>query len=110
MKTVAPEVLSEMVRRLVVEFDPQQVILFGSRAWGEPTEDSDVDLCVIVSDSKEPKIKRMQRARTSLGLTGVPTDVLVMTQAKVSRFKDLKASLEYRIRAQGKVLYDRSAH
>ena len=33
---------------IVREFDPLQVILFGSYAYGTPTEDSDVDLLVVM--------------------------------------------------------------
>ena len=36
MQTTAEDVLPEIVRRLVDEFDPEQIILFGSRAWGQP--------------------------------------------------------------------------
>ena len=32
---------------LVEQFRPEQVILFGSYAYGEPTPDSDVDLLVV---------------------------------------------------------------
>ena len=46
MKIVSDELLHEMTRRLVAEFQPEQVILFGSHAWGTPNEDSDVDLLV----------------------------------------------------------------
>ncbi|MCS6989693.1 MAG: nucleotidyltransferase domain-containing protein [Chloroherpetonaceae bacterium] len=46
MKSLDREVLDEMARRLVLEFDPEQIILFGSRAWGKPTDESDFDLCV----------------------------------------------------------------
>jgi predicted nucleotidyltransferase len=49
MKSVAEEVLPEIVRRLVDEFDPEQIILFGSRAWGEPQTDSDYDVLVVVT-------------------------------------------------------------
>lgn len=33
---------------IVREFSPQKVILFGSYAYGTPTEDSDVDLLVVM--------------------------------------------------------------
>jgi len=49
MKTVSNELLADITRRLVAEFQPEEVILFGSQAWGIPNEDSDVDLLVIVS-------------------------------------------------------------
>ncbi|MFZ2089322.1 MAG: nucleotidyltransferase domain-containing protein [Desulfobaccales bacterium] len=34
--------------RIVKEFQPQRIILFGSYATGRPTPDSDVDLLVIL--------------------------------------------------------------
>jgi predicted nucleotidyltransferase len=39
--------LEPYLRVLLDEFNPQQVILFGSYAYGEPSEHSDVDLLVI---------------------------------------------------------------
>jgi hypothetical protein len=58
MKTINPDQLEEIVRRLVAEFQPEQIILFGSHAWGEPDEDSDVDLLVIVSESELRSVQR----------------------------------------------------
>ena len=43
------------------EFEPQEIILFGSHARGEATEDSDIDV-VIVSD-KFREVKRPNRHR-----------------------------------------------
>ena len=66
MQSVAEEVLPEIVRRLVAEFDPEQIILFGSRAWGEPQPDSDYDLMVIVTRSDEKPTRRATRAHRCL--------------------------------------------
>ena len=52
MKTLTPTLLDEAVERLVAEFHPEQIILFGSHAWGTPTHDSDVDLFVVLSDTR----------------------------------------------------------
>ena len=41
------------IGHLVAEFDPDQIILFGSHAWGMPGQDSDVDLLVIVPETDE---------------------------------------------------------
>ena len=38
MLALETNILDEMVRRLVAEFQPQQIILFGSYAWGEPND------------------------------------------------------------------------
>jgi uncharacterized protein len=105
MQSLEPNILDEMVRRLVAEFHPEQIILFGSYAWGEPTEDSDVDLFVIVPQSDERPIKRMQRAHRCLIGMGVSKDVLVKTRAEADRYRNVPASLEHRVFADGKVLY-----
>jgi uncharacterized protein len=45
-----PEELDRVVRRLVQEFDPVAVYLFGSRARGDAREDSDYDLMLVLAD------------------------------------------------------------
>jgi predicted nucleotidyltransferase len=105
MKTISDELLEEMTRRLVAEFQPEQVILFGSHAWGTPNEDSDVDLLVIVSHSDEKPIQRAVRGHRCLSGLNVPKDILVKTRAEVERFRHVYASLECQIFEKGKVLY-----
>ncbi|MBI3370790.1 MAG: nucleotidyltransferase domain-containing protein [Betaproteobacteria bacterium] len=53
MKTIPSELLEQAVERLKAEFQPEQIFLFGSHAWGTPHDDSDVDLMVIVRESDE---------------------------------------------------------
>ncbi|MFN9942773.1 MAG: nucleotidyltransferase domain-containing protein, partial [bacterium] len=43
-KIITGDLLDDITQRLVSALNPEQVILFGSYAYGEPTEDSDVDL------------------------------------------------------------------
>jgi predicted nucleotidyltransferase len=40
--------IQQLCNRIVQEFQPERVILFGSHAYGMPREDSDVDLMVIL--------------------------------------------------------------
>jgi len=108
MKTINPDLLEEIVRRLVAEFQPEQIILFGSHAWGTPDEDSDLDLLVIVSQSELRPVQRDAQAHLCLSGLGVPKDILVKTRAEVERFRQVYASLEAEILERGKVLYDRS--
>ncbi|MFO8011881.1 MAG: nucleotidyltransferase domain-containing protein [Phycisphaerae bacterium] len=99
------QLLDEAVRRLVAEFNPERIVLFGSHAWGQPDTDSDLDLLVIVSESDESPIERARRARRCLRSLGVPLDVLVKTVEEYEYFRPVVASLEHRIAEQGEVLY-----
>jgi predicted nucleotidyltransferase len=105
MKTISENLLQEITRRLVAELKPEKVILFGSHAWGKPTDDSDLDLLVIVPESNEPPTKRATRAYRSLIGMGVPKDILVYTRAEVDRHSRVYASLISEVLERGRVLY-----
>jgi uncharacterized protein len=105
VKTLAETLLQTATQRLVAEFQPEQIWLFGSHAWGTPNDDSDVDLMVIVPQSDERAITRMQRAHRCLRGIGFPKDVLVPTRAEVDRFKHLRASIFHQVLAKGRKLY-----
>lgn len=101
--------LETAVERLKVEFQPEEIYLFGSHAWGTPTEDSDVDLMVIVGQSNERPIRRMQRAHHCLRGIGFAKDILVNTRTEFDRFRHLKAALSFKIFEKGKKLYEKTS-
>lgn len=97
--------LDEITRRLVSEFAPERVILFGSHAWGEPGEDSDIDLMVVVASSSEPRYQRAVRAHRVLADLPVSKDVLVETADEFAFRAQAPASLEHKIAHEGRLLY-----
>ena len=105
MKQLDANLLETATQRLVTEFQPEQVWLYGSHAWGNPHDDSDVDLLVVVPDSDETPIRRSQRAHRCLRGLRMPKDVLVETRQEVDRVKGLKTSLENVILSRGRRLY-----
>jgi predicted nucleotidyltransferase len=66
---------------LVEQFHPEQVILFGSYAYGEPTPDSDVDLLIIkeITRSSVSDATSIRRAVRHLRHTvaNLPLDIMV---------------------------------
>ena len=52
MKEEVKTILSEVVEKLKKEYKPQRIILFGSYAYGNPTEDSDIDLLILKNTNK----------------------------------------------------------
>jgi len=104
---IGPDVFAELARRLAAELQPEQIILFGSHAWGEPDEDSDIDLLVIVPHSDDPAAQRSRRAYRCLRNVPFPVDVLVKTRAEVELARRVHASLISEVLEHGKVLYGR---
>ena len=105
MKVLDANLLLQATQRLVAEFQPDEVWLYGSHAWGTPHDDSDVDLLVVVPNSDESPIRRSQRAHRSLRGLQMPKDVLVETRQEVNRVKGLKTSLENDILNRGRKIY-----
>ncbi|MDP2183788.1 MAG: nucleotidyltransferase domain-containing protein [Actinomycetota bacterium] len=98
-------VLEEATRRLVCELKPTSVYLFGSRARGTASPDSDFDFFVVVPSGGERSLRRAQRAYRALRGLGISKDVVVTTVDRFDRFKGLQASLEYEVATQGRLLY-----
>jgi predicted nucleotidyltransferase len=105
MKTLTRDLLDEITRRLVEELHPEQIILFGSHAWGTPDEDSDIDLLVIVPDGTPATSELALRARGALRGIGIPKDILVRSRSQIERLRPVYASLESEILERGRILY-----
>jgi predicted nucleotidyltransferase len=101
VQTIPRTLLDEVVRRPTQEFDPEQILLFGSHAWGTPTEDSDIDLPVIVRESDARPAQRSSLAHRCLRGLSAPMDVIVKTLEEMRRFGKVPASLEAEILERG---------
>jgi len=105
MQSLSSELLDEIVNRLVQRLQPEQVILFGSHAYGEPTEDSDIDLLVIIAQSNEPRYRRARQAYKALRGLGIAKDVIVMTREEAEQQANVPHSIASQAFRLGKVLY-----
>lgn len=105
---ITQELLEEVVRRLVEGLQPDQIILFGSYAYGQPTEGSDLDIMIIVPESSEPAHRREQKAYACVGAIGVSKDLLVLTREEFEEQAQVPTSLARRVKEKGMVLYERS--
>ena len=103
---VTDELLRKVTERIVDALTPEQVILFGSYAYGKPTPDSDVDLLVVM-DTPERSSRRRQAVSRLFRERPFPMDIVVRTPTEM---KQALARVDPFIRdilRNGKVLYER---
>jgi predicted nucleotidyltransferase len=98
--------LNDIVRRIVSELHPERIILFGSYGYGAPTEDSDVDLLVVMQTSSRPAdrylaVSRLIRPRP------FPLDILVKTPDEIARALEKGDFFIRDIVTMGQMLYER---
>ncbi len=91
---------------IATAFQPLQIILFGSYAWGSPTEDSDVDVLVVMPKKRfrrdlDLKIRRRVPAT-------FPVDVLVRDQEDFTRRQADGECFILDVTEKGKVMFEAS--
>ena len=87
--------------------NPYQVILFGSYAYGTPTEESDLDICIIEKEMVSKKEKK-SKIRNALKEIKIAKDILVENYDYYMAHSDEKwiNTALYDIRHNGIVLYE----
>lgn len=99
--------LNNLTNSIVSSVPVLKVYLFGSFAYGEPTEDSDFDIYVIIPDNSMRPIEAMHEIRAALSnQQNRPIDLLVGTQTKFDKMKN-HPTIEREVADKGVVLYDR---
>ena len=104
--------ISIMTERIVRDFDPLQIILFGSQARGDADPDSDIDLLVVFAELTD---KRKTAVDIGRALSDVPVakDILVSTPEELERSRTRIGSVLRYAQQEGKVLWknwDAAAH
>jgi predicted nucleotidyltransferase len=79
---IEKKLASKIIDRLVEVYHPQSIYLFGSYAWGHPTEQSDVDVYIVVDKSDEPSYRRPVKGYHALFGLNVDTEIVVRTKAE----------------------------
>ncbi|MHB8767347.1 MAG: nucleotidyltransferase domain-containing protein [Deferrisomatales bacterium] len=102
--------LGPMVRAIVEEVDPAQVILFGSRARQEHGAASDVDLLVVEDQAFGPgRSRRAEATRLYRRLAGskVAKDIVVVSRDEVEKWRGSVNHVIAVALREGRLLYER---
>ena len=102
-KSVAKEI-QRMVNRIVKEFQPERVILFGSHARGEGGPDSDVDLLIVMPVEGSKRDKSIEIG-VALHDVRIPKDIIVTTPEEFEWRKEIAGTIERPAVMEGKTLY-----
>jgi predicted nucleotidyltransferase len=103
---VSREQIQAYADKIAERFDPEKIILFGSYAYGQPNEDSDVDLLVVMEHS----LRNWQKATEisqEVGYSGFAMDLLVRPEDHVKLRLSEEDPFFGDIITKGVVLYER---
>jgi len=98
--------LETIVERVTTRFRPTRILLYGSFAYGEPTEESDFDLLVVLPTPPPQRqgwdISRELSLRRDLQL-------MFLSDEEFEETKDVVGGLAYPAHHWGKVLHAQDA-
>lgn len=98
------EKINEVIDKIVNNYHPEKIILFGSYAAGCQDEKSDLDLLIIKDTDKLNFERDIEVLKLFRGLK-IPLDILVYTNDEFNKWKNLKTSFESNVLKTGKILY-----
>jgi len=96
-----------LAKHIAKKFKPEQIILFGSHAYGKPTAGSDVDLLVVM-DTPKGEMEAILEVGDSLPDTDFSVDIIVRSRAVLEKRKKLGDWFLREITRKGKILYERT--
>ena len=104
---VTASAIEDLCNRIVRDFRPDRIILFGSYAYGNPSDDSDVDLLVILPFEG----RNFRKSLEILNRTEprFPIDLLARRPDDVERRYVMGDPLVREALDRGKVLYERNS-
>ncbi len=105
MKKISKTEIQDAVNRLVEAYQPIKVYLFGSYAWGEPHEESDLDFMLIMPEKTVNTFELRRKGNRALAGIGFTIDFLFNTPTDFDVRAEHPSSLEFKIKNEGKIIY-----
>ena len=107
-KRIPMKTIRAIAKHIAKKFDPEQIILFGSHAYGNPTAWSDVDLLIVIDMPKGKEFEKSLEVGRSLPSLTFGLDIVVRSRKDIERRKKLGDWFLVEVTEKGKVLYERS--
>lgn len=103
----APDhLIALMTQRLAAQFNPQRIVLFGSRARGDARPDSDVDLLVVLDEVENRTLAAVEMRRAVADMP-IGKDIIVTTPEEILRRGDLVGTVLRPALQEGREVYVR---
>ncbi len=97
--------IQEAVNRIVAALKPKKVILFGSYARGDATENSDLDFIVIEPENYTNRMAASIKGYDAVQYLDIPVDVLVYSDENFTKKSNWCSNPAYWAAREGKILY-----
>jgi predicted nucleotidyltransferase len=107
-KRIPMKAIQTVVDLIGENFSPEQIILYGSHAYGSPQPWSDVDLLVVMEVERHP-VEISQEILQALPPFMFSVEIIVRSAETIRRRVQMGDPFMKEIMERGKVLYERAS-
>ena len=102
------KLINKLAEKIIIKYKPEKIILFGSYVYGNPSQDSDIDLLIIKNTSKRPLDRRVNvREIIYDQKRRIPVSPLVFTEDEIEKCLSVNDYFIEEIIKKGEVLYEK---
>ncbi|WMC93087.1 nucleotidyltransferase domain-containing protein [Kineothrix sp. MB12-C1] len=101
--------LDQIVHAIADVVEAEEIFLFGSFAYGAPTQDSDFDLYVVLTDGTERPLRAIQKMNMAIARMDIRSVDILAEESRRFHEKCNAMTLERTVYERGVKLYERNA-
>lgn len=101
--------LEIIIKVILAEIEPSQIILFGSYARGDQHELSDIDLMILTEEniSRPQKLELIYKLQKAFLDLNYKIDLVLKNLGDYNKYKNYIGTINYSVSQKGKVLWTR---
>ncbi len=100
-------IIQDITKKIVAQFNPVQIIVFGSFARGEEHKNSDLDLLVVMNSVQDRRRTAIE-IRRALREFSISKDIIVTTPEQLRERSQVVGTVFRPAMLDGKVIYERN--
>ena len=104
-KEVQNKIIPSIIERLAREYVPEKIVLFGSYAYGNPDDDSDIDLLVVKKTSENSMERWLHVHKILIDFHSISITPFIYTPEEINNRLKLKDFFIMEIIRKGKIMY-----
>lgn len=97
--------IEAVTSKLVETYNPLEIYIFGSYAWGAPHEDSDLDIMIVVDRLSSDRYKMLAKGHLALFGLKLSKDIILYSKKEFEDRCIDKMTMCYRVKSEGIKVY-----